>query len=110
VLWASTSTKNPSYPRTLYVDELIGPDTVNTLPGDTFEAFRDEGVARDVLGHGLDAQLDEAREQIERLERAGISLGEATDRLLAEGVAKFVEPFDSLLATIERRRDEIAGG
>jgi len=109
VLWASTSTKNPRYPKTLYVDELIGPDTVNTLPGDTFEAFRDEGSARDVLGTGFDAQLAEAREQIARLEAAGISLDEATDHLLADGVKKFVDPFDSLLATIERRRDEIAG-
>jgi transaldolase len=110
VLWASTSTKNPSYPKTLYVDELIGPDTVNTLPSDTFEAFRDAGRVRDALGSGFEAQLAEAREQIARLEAAGISLEEATDHLLADGVKKFVEPFDSLLAAIERRRDEIAGG
>jgi transaldolase len=109
VLWASTSTKNPAYPKTLYVDALIGADTVNTLPGATFEAFRDEGRAVDVLGTAFDAQLTEAREQIARLETAGISLEDATDELLAEGVKKFVEPFDSLLATIERRRDEIAG-
>ncbi|HKJ23520.1 MAG TPA: transaldolase [Myxococcota bacterium] len=109
VLWASTSTKNPSYPKTLYVDELVGADTVNTLPGDTFEAFRDEGTARDVLGTGFDAQLAEASEQIARLEAAGISLDESTDQLLTEGVRKFVEPFDSLLATIERRRGEISG-
>jgi len=109
VLWASTSTKNPSHPKTLYVDELIGPDTVNTLPGETFDAFRDEGTVRNVLGEGFDAQLAEAHEQIARLEAAGLSLAEATDQLLADGVVKFVDPFDSLLATIERRRDEIMG-
>ena len=108
VLWASTSTKNPAYPKTLYVDELVGPDTVNTLPGDTFEAFRDEGRAENVLATGFDAQLAEAREQIARLEAAGLSLKQATDQLLAEGVRKFVEPFDALLETIARRRDEAA--
>jgi len=108
VLWASTSTKNPDYPKTLYVDELVGPDTVNTLPADTYEAFRREGVARDVLGCGLDAQVAEAREQIARLEAAGLSLKEATDRLLADGVKKFVDPFDALLDAIARRRDECA--
>jgi len=108
VLWASTSTKNPGYPKTLYVDELIGPDTVNTLPGATYEAFRDAGMARNVLGTDLDAQVAEARDQIARLEAAGISLKAATDQLLADGVKKFVDPFDSLLTTIERRRDEIA--
>ena len=107
VLWASTSTKNPDYPPTLYVDELIGPDTVNTLPGETFEAFGKEGTAANVLGSDFDAQLAEAREQIARLEAAGISLDAATDQLLAEGVQKFVEPFDSLLATIERRKQEL---
>ena len=86
------------------------PDTVNTLPGDTFDAFKDEGAARNVLGTGFDAQLGEARDQIAQLEAAGISLKEATDHLLADGVKKFVDPFDSLLATIERRRDEIAAG
>jgi transaldolase/glucose-6-phosphate isomerase len=110
VLWASTSTKNPAYPKTLYVDELIGPDTVNTLPGDTFLAFKDAGTVRDVLGNDFDAQLDEARAQVARLEEAGISLDEATDQLLADGVKKFCDPFDALLATIARRRDEIAAG
>lgn len=110
VLWASTSTKNPDYPSTLYVDELVGPDTVNTLPGETFEAFAKEGTAANVLGSRLDAQVAEAREQIARLEAAGISLRDATDHLLEEGVRKFVEPFDSLLATIERRKQEILAG
>jgi transaldolase/glucose-6-phosphate isomerase len=109
VLWASTSTKNSAYPKTLYVDELIGPDTVNTLPGETFEAFKKTGRPRNFLGEGFDAQLAEARAQIARLESAGISLAQATDELLADGVRKFVEPFDSLLATIARRRDEIRG-
>lgn len=110
VLWASTSTKNPDYPTTLYADALVGPDTVNTLPGETFEAFAKQGTAANVLGERFDAQLAEAREQIARLEAAGISLREATDQLLAEGVRKFVEPFDSLLATIERRKQEILAG
>lgn len=83
---------------------------MNTLPGETFDAFRDGGSARNVLGTGFDAQLAEAHDQIGRLEAAGISLKEATDHLLADGVKKFVDPFDSLLATIERRRDEIAAG
>ena len=108
VLWASTSTKNPAYSKTLYVDELIGPDTVNTLPGDTFEAFRATGTVQNALGTDFEAQLEEARDRIARLEAAGISLKAATDQLLADGVKKFVDPFDSLLATIERRRDEIA--
>jgi len=110
LLWASTSTKNPDYPATLYVDELIGPDTVNTLPGETFEAFAKQGRAHNVLGQRFAAQLEEAKQQVARLEAAGISLREATDQLLAEGVRKFVEPFDSLLATIERRKQEILAG
>jgi len=107
VLWASTSTKSPDYPRTLYVDELIGPDTVNTLPAETFEAFKEEGTVRPALVEDWERQLAEAHRTLGRLEAAGIAMKDVTDRLLADGVRKFVEPYEKLLATIERRRGEI---
>ncbi len=102
-LWASTSTKNPEYSDVYYVEALIGPDTVDTLPPETIKAFRDHGkVART-----LDANLDEERAILARLEAAGISLEDVTDQVLAEGVAKFAEPFEKLLNAIRARRDEV---
>jgi transaldolase/glucose-6-phosphate isomerase len=105
LLWASTSTKNPAYRDTLYVEELIGPETVNTMPPETVEAFRDHGVARPTLERGLEA----AERELAALEAAGVSLRRATDDLLAEGIAKFVQPFERLLAAVAARTRQLAG-
>ncbi len=100
-LWASTSTKDPALPDTLYVDTLIGPDTVNTLPPETLEAFLDHGtVAITVEDH-----LDEARAQLARLAELGIDLDTATEELQEEGVDKFSKPFASLMNSITQKRD-----
>jgi transaldolase/glucose-6-phosphate isomerase len=105
VLWASTSTKNPAYRDVLYVEELIGPDTVNTLPPQTIDAFRDHGLARATLEQGLDL-ADAALRDFESL---GLSLEAVTDRVLEEGVRLFSDSFDQLLAAVERKRREILG-
>jgi transaldolase len=98
-LWASTSTKNPEYRDVMYVEELIGPDTINTMPPQTIEAFRDHGeVARTV-----DDQVDEAKHVIDELAAVGIDLTDVTDQLLREGLASFSKSFDSLIAGIETK-------
>ncbi len=102
VLWASTGSKNPRYSDVLYVDELIGPDTVNTIPPATLAAFRDHGRPR----ASLEEHVDEAARVLDDLEKAGISLRTVTDDLLSDGVSKFVEPFTKLLAAVERRSRE----
>jgi transaldolase/glucose-6-phosphate isomerase len=99
VLWASTGTKNPHYRDVLYVEELIGPDTVNTVPPETLSAFRDHGRPR----ASLEEEVTEAMDTLDALEKSGISLEKATDELLADGVKKFVEPFAKLLKAVERR-------
>ncbi len=99
VLWASTSTKNPDYRDVLYVEELIGPDTVNTMPPATLDAFRDHGQAR----ASLEEDLAGADEIMGALAKAGISMKEVTDQLLDEAVRLFSEPFDKLLQTIARQ-------
>ncbi|MBX9695603.1 MAG: transaldolase, partial [Cyanobacteria bacterium] len=104
LLWASTSTKDPSFPDTLYVDELIGNETVNTLPMETLEAFRDHGKLADTLESGL----EDAKEVFESLERLGISFDAVTDDLLADGVDKFAASFRTLLEAIRRKRREFA--
>lgn len=109
LLWASTSTKNPKYPPTLYVDELIGPDTVNTMPAETFTAFRATGRPRASLTDNWAENVEQARQTLRTLAEVGISLKEATDQLLADGVKKFIEPFDKLLSAIERKRQELLG-
>ena len=106
VLWGSTSTKNPDYRDVLYVEELIGPETVNTIPPETAEAFRDHGRARASLEEGL----EEAEEQLQALAALGIDLGLVTRELQDEGVRKFADSFDELLATLERKREEIPAG
>ncbi|MGD9001318.1 MAG: bifunctional transaldolase/phosoglucose isomerase [Anaerolineae bacterium] len=98
-LWASTSTKDPTYPDTLYPDNLVGPHTVNTLPPATLNAYRDHGV----VALNLDAEVDEAAAQIEQLADLGIHLDQVTDDLLEEGVEKFVRPFASLMDSIEEK-------
>lgn len=103
LLWASTSAKNPAYRDVVYVEELIGRDTVNTMPPETIDAFRDHGVAQATLGEGL----TEARKQLEELAALGVALDSATDELLADGVAKFVEPFRQLLGAISTKIAEL---
>jgi len=99
VLWASTSTKNPNYRDVIYVEELIGPDTVNTIPPSTFEAFRDHGRPRT----SLEEDLGGAQDTMEALEQVGISMKEVTDRLLDDGVRLFAEPFEKLLSAVDRQ-------
>ena len=103
LLWASTSTKNPDYRDVLYVEELIGPDTVNTMPEATVSAFRDHGVVASTLNQGL----DQAQEVMDGLDELGISMEEITDRLQRDAVRLFVEPFDNLLAAIEVQREAL---
>jgi len=103
VLWASTSTKNPDYPDTLYVDELVGPDTVNTLPPATLDAFLDHGQVAETLT----ANLEEARSQIERLSELGIDLSAVTRRLQDDGVDAFARPFEELLDSIAAKRKQL---
>lgn len=98
-LWASTSTKNPAYPDTYYLDNLIGPFTVNTVPMNTIEAFMDHGVAESVLAENLSA----SRAQIGAIEAVGISMAAVTDQLEREGVSKFADSFKSLLSTLRKR-------
>lgn len=102
-LWASTSTKNPVYPDIYYVEALIGPETIDTLPPATIVAFRDHGRARITI----EDKLDEERAHLSRLEEVGISLDQVTEHVLAEGVRLFVEPFEKLLKTIESRAADI---
>jgi transaldolase/glucose-6-phosphate isomerase len=99
VLWASTSTKNPDYRDVVYVEELVGPDTVNTVPPATLDAFRDHGRARSSLVEDVPG----ARRALDDLAAAGISLDEVTGALLADGVKLFADAFDQLLAAIEKR-------
>lgn len=105
LLWASTSTKNPRYRDVMYVEELIGPDTVDTVPPATFESFRDHGR----VGPTLEADVDGARRMLAELTALGISLDDVTGRLLTEGLRLFAEPFAKLLSTIEARRTAAAG-
>lgn len=99
-LWASTSTKNPDYPDTLYVDTLIGPHTVNTAPDGTLDAFDDHGQ----LERTVDRDVAEAHAVLDRLAAVGVDLGEVTDQLEAEGVASFEKSFSSLIETLETKR------
>ncbi len=105
-LWASTGTKNPAYGDVRYVEELIGPDTVTTLPQATIDAFQDHGrVARTI-----DQQVDEAYQTLERLEAAGISMREVTETLLVQGVASFVEALEKLDAAMSQKREILPAG
>lgn len=98
-LWASTSVKNPDYPDTMYVDQLAGPDTVNTMPEETLDATRSHGdVADRVSGRG-----EAAREQVEALTARGVDLGQITKELETEGVEKFVTSFDAAVETVEEQ-------
>jgi transaldolase len=104
VLWASTSTKNPAYPDTLYVDELIGPDTVNTLPPETLQAFIDHGRPSETLTRDLEG----AQAQVRQLAGLGIHLEAVTRQLQVEGVEAFAKPFQALLDSIDAKRRRLS--
>lgn len=99
LLWASTSTKNPNYSDVLYIEELIGQDTVNTVPPATLKAFREHGQLR----NSLEENVANARQVMTTLKQEGISFEKATDELLAEAIVLFQQPFDKLLAAIEKQ-------
>ena len=105
-LWASTSTKDPRYPDTYYVEELIGLDTVDTVPPQTLVAFREHGEVRT----SLDENIDLARRQLKQLHAAGIDIHQVTQELEVEGVASFTKSFESLLAALEKTAKEIKAG
>jgi transaldolase len=103
VLWASTSTKNPAYRDTLYVDDLIGPDTVNTMPQQTVDAYQDHGDPKP----RLQDELDEAHALFEQLAGAGVDYEDLTDTLEREGVAKFTDSFAQLLDGLRDKQSSL---
>jgi transaldolase/glucose-6-phosphate isomerase len=105
LLWASTGTKNPDYSDVLYIDNLIGPDTVNTMPPKTIDAFRDHGNVRVTITDGV----DQAKDALATLERAGISLDRITTDLMHDGVRLFADAFDQLLGGLARKRQRMLG-
>ena len=102
VLWASTSTKNPAYRDVMYVEELIGPDTVDTMPPATIDAFRDHGRLR----NSLTEDVAGAQGVMDDLARAGISIKEVTDKLTVDGVKLFADSFNKLLAAVEKSAEQ----
>ncbi|MFL5480758.1 MAG: transaldolase [Gemmatimonadaceae bacterium] len=105
-LWASTSTKNPAYRDVMYVEELIGPDTVDTMPPATIDAFRDHGV----VDRTVDKKVAAAEGALKEIEAAGISIKEVTEKLLVDGIASFQKSFDELIAGLESKMVSLAGG
>ncbi|HSS61636.1 MAG TPA: bifunctional transaldolase/phosoglucose isomerase [Candidatus Limnocylindrales bacterium] len=105
-LWASTSTKDPRYPDTYYVEELVGPETVDTIPPQTLAAFREHGEVR----RSLDENVELARRQLKQLAEAGISLEQVTHELEIEGVDAFTKSFESLLGTLTKASRDIKAG
>jgi transaldolase len=105
-LWASTSTKNPAYPDTAYVDPLIGPDTVNTMPEETIEAFDDHGV----VGRTIDAYPDEAEATLAALGEVGVDLADVAEVLEEQGVAAFAKAFDELIGALDAKSLELRAG
>jgi len=106
-LWASTSTKNPQYSDVCYVEPLIGPHTVNTMPDETIEAFADHGV---VSENSIAANLEEARQILRDLATVGVDLAAATQQLQEEGVQKFIDPFDVLMRSLTTKQQAILAG
>jgi transaldolase len=104
-LWASTSTKNPEYPDLLYVDNLIGPDTVNTMPDATLDAFADHGT----LARTIDADDDEARDVLEQVEAVGVDMEDVAMILEGEGVAAFSKSYDELIQRLQDKANARAG-
>ncbi len=105
-LWASTSTKNPDYPDTLYVDTLIGPDTVNTMPEATLDGFEDHGT----LARTVDADLDGAAATLAAIEAAGVDLDDVSRVLEDQGVASFAKSFDELISSLDAKAEELRSG
>ena len=103
VLWASTGTKNPNYSDTLYVDELIGPETINTLPPTTLESFINHGKVAETLTEGL----DEARDRLAKLAGLGVDLEAVAQQLQDDGVVLFARPFDALMKSIVEKRERL---
>jgi transaldolase len=103
-LWASTSTKNPDYPDTIYVEELVGPETVNTMPRELIEAVLDHGKVR---GNTIEEDVDGARKVFEDLKAAGIDYDDVSETLEREGVEKFAKSFKELFADVEAKRDQL---
>ena len=99
-LWASTSTKNPDYNDVMYVEPLIGPHTVNTLPDETIDAFADHGV---IVENTIAADVDEAQQVLHDLAEAGIPLDCVTWQLQHEGVQKFIDPFNDLIKALAQK-------
>ena len=99
VLWASTSTKNPSYRDVMYVEQLIGPHTVNTMPPQTIEAFRDHGEVK----RTVDKEVDVAETVIRDLAQLGISIDDVTEKLLVDGLASFQKSYDTLIAGLSKK-------
>ena len=104
VLWASTSTKNPAYPDTLYVEEVIGSETINTMPEETIEAYQDHGRPEP----RLQGSLDKARRVFEEIEAAGVDYTDVTDTLEREGVEKFSQSYDELMRALQAKREALA--
>jgi transaldolase len=105
-LWASTSTKNPAYPDLAYVDTLIGPDTVNTLPDATIAAFQDHGT----VARTIDADPDHSRRALDRLAELGIDMADVAKTLEDEGVASFSKSFDELMQSLTDKATALAAG
>ncbi len=103
MLWASTSTKNPAYSDVMYVEPLIGPHTVNTVPGGTITAFRDHGR----VGNTVEEDVEEARRVMEDLEKLGIDFDPVAAQLLNEGIQKFIDPYDALMHSLAAKREKI---
>jgi transaldolase / glucose-6-phosphate isomerase len=106
LLWASTGTKNPNYRDVVYIEELIGPDTVNTIPPATFDAFRDHGRPRASLVEDPESAAD----TMATLAEVGVSIKDVTDKLLDEGVQHFSDAFEKLLKAVERQTREAGAG
>jgi transaldolase len=105
-LWASTSTKNPAYRDVMYVEELIGPDTVDTMPPATIDAFSDHGV----VAKTVDKKVAVAEGLLKEIEAVGISMREVTEKLLVDGIASFQKSFDELIAGLESKIGSLTPG
>jgi transaldolase len=103
LLWASTSTKNPDYPDTLYVDSLVGPETVNTMPKNTIEAVMDHAEIRPTL----EEDVEETKRLLDRLRQAGLDYEDVTDILEKEGIQKFADPFNEMLEEIQNKSSQL---
>jgi transaldolase len=104
-LWASTSAKNPAYRDVVYVEDLIGPETVNTMPLETIEAFQDHGEVR---GDTVLEGVDEAHDLLTRIEEAGVSYDDIVETIEAEGVQKFADSYDEIVESVRAKRSSLA--